>query len=44
LRHRPTPQIVADAVDHVRLFQPNGFAIEINQFQELLATEFQRLN
>jgi predicted phage terminase large subunit-like protein len=44
LLHRPTPQIVADGVEHVRLFQPEGFAVEINQFQELLAAEFQRVS
>jgi predicted phage terminase large subunit-like protein len=43
LKHRPTPQIVADGVEHVRLFQPLGFAIETNQFQELLMAEFQRV-
>ena len=43
LQHRPTPQIVADGVEHARLFQPDGFAIEINQFQQLLAAEFQRV-
>ena len=43
LKHRPTPQIVADGVEHVRLFQPMGFAIETNQFQELLMAEFQRV-
>jgi predicted phage terminase large subunit-like protein len=43
LLHRPTPQIVADGVEHARAFQPEGFAVEINQFQELLAAEFQRV-
>jgi predicted phage terminase large subunit-like protein len=43
LQFRPTPQVVADGVEHVRLFKPEGFAIEINQFQELLVAEFQRL-
>jgi predicted phage terminase large subunit-like protein len=43
LRHRPAPQVVADGVEHVRLFQPEGFAIEINQFQELLAAELRRV-
>jgi predicted phage terminase large subunit-like protein len=42
LQYRPTPQIVADGVEHVRLFKPEGFAIETNQFQELLCAEFQR--
>jgi predicted phage terminase large subunit-like protein len=43
LQFRPTPQVVADAVEHVRLFKPDGFAVEINQFQELLVAEFNRL-
>jgi predicted phage terminase large subunit-like protein len=43
LKHRPAPQIVADGVEHVRQFCPDGFAIEINQFQELLAAEFERV-
>jgi predicted phage terminase large subunit-like protein len=43
LRHRPTPQVVADGVEHVRRFRPDGFALEVNQFQELLAAEFQRV-
>jgi predicted phage terminase large subunit-like protein len=34
---------VADGVEHIRLFKPEGFAVEINQFQELLVAEFQRL-
>jgi predicted phage terminase large subunit-like protein len=42
LKRRPTPQIVADGVEHVRLFRPAGFAIEVNQFQELLAPDFVR--
>jgi hypothetical protein len=40
---RPAPQIVVDGVEHVRLFQPEGFAIEINQFQELLCADFKRV-
>jgi hypothetical protein len=43
LQRRPTPQIVADGVEMARAFQPDGFAIEVNQFQELLAAEFQRV-
>jgi predicted phage terminase large subunit-like protein len=41
LKHRPTPQVVADGVEHVRQFRPEGMAVEINQFQELLVAEFQ---
>src|SRR5260370_10432057 len=41
LQRRPTPQIVADGVEMVRQFRPDGFAIEVNQFQELLAADFQ---
>jgi predicted phage terminase large subunit-like protein len=43
LQRRPTPQLIADSVEMVRLFHPDGFCIEINQFQELLAAEFWRL-
>jgi predicted phage terminase large subunit-like protein len=43
LQRRPTPQIVADGVEMVRQFRPDGFAIEINQFQELLTADFQRV-
>src|SRR5262249_41953023 len=39
LAHRPTPQVVDDGVEHVRQFRPDGFAIEINQFQELMAAD-----
>jgi predicted phage terminase large subunit-like protein len=42
LQRRPTPQIVADGVEMVRHFQPDGFAIEANQFQELLCADFFR--
>jgi predicted phage terminase large subunit-like protein len=35
---------VADGVELVRQFRPDGFAIEINQFQELLVAEFQRVS
>jgi predicted phage terminase large subunit-like protein len=42
LQRRPTPQIVADGVEMIRQFRPDGFAIETNQFQELLAADFQR--
>ena len=44
LERRPTEQIVSDGIDHAQLYGPwlHGFAIEINQFQELLVGEFQR--
>jgi predicted phage terminase large subunit-like protein len=42
LQRRPTSHMVADAVEVVRQFQPDGFAVEVNQFQELLCVEFQR--
>ena len=41
LARRPTPQIVADGVELLRRFQPDAFAVETNQFQDLLATEFE---
>lgn len=37
---RPAEKIVADGVKIYREFKPNGFAIETNQFQELLADRF----
>lgn len=40
LKRRNTEQIVADGVEHVRLWQPERFGIETNQFQELLAPLF----
>jgi len=46
MARRPTPQIVSDGVELCRLFRPDAFGIEANQFQDLLAgqfeTEFQR--
>jgi len=42
LQCRPTPQIIAEGIEHVRQSQPDGFALETNQFQELLAAEFER--
>ncbi len=39
LRRRPTPQIVADAVELCRTFRPDVFGVETNQFQDLLAGE-----
>jgi len=41
LRRRPTPQIVADGVEICSQFQPDAFAIEANQFQDLLGGEFE---
>lgn len=41
LARRPTPQIVADGVELYRRFGPDLFAVEANQFQDLLAGEFQ---
>ena len=40
LERRPTPQIVIDGVRLYRRFKPDLFAIETNQFQELLASHF----
>lgn len=37
LARRPTPQMVTDAVECYRQFQPDVFGIEANQFQDLLA-------
>ncbi len=46
LARRPTPQIVADAVELFKRFRPHVFGVEANQFQELLAgqleSEFRR--
>ena len=41
LARRSTPQIVADGVEIYRRFQPDAFGVESNQFQDLLAGEFQ---
>jgi predicted phage terminase large subunit-like protein len=41
LARRPTPQIVADGVELYRRFRPDALGIESNQFQELLAGEFE---
>jgi predicted phage terminase large subunit-like protein len=41
LRRRPTPQIVADGVELFRRFRPDVFGVEANQFQDLLAGEFE---
>ncbi len=40
LARRPTPQLVADGVRHMREFRPDVFGVEANQYQELLAGEF----
>ncbi len=40
LARRPTPRMVADGVALYRRFQPDGFTIEANQYQELLGREF----
>ncbi|NLX97664.1 MAG: phage terminase large subunit [Rhodopirellula sp.] len=37
---RPTPQIIADGVEHYLQFHPDAFAVESNQYQELLGAEF----
>ena len=41
LARRPTPQIVADGVELYRNFRPDVFGVEANQFQELLAGQFE---
>jgi predicted phage terminase large subunit-like protein len=41
LKRRPTPQIVADGVELYRRFRPDIFGVEANQFQDLLAGEFE---
>ena len=43
LRRLTVPVIAETALELNRLFKPDGFAIETNQFQELLATEIMRL-
>jgi len=40
LQRRPSPQIVADGVELVRLHRPDALGVESNQFQELLAEQF----
>lgn len=44
LERRPTPRIVEDGFEHYRGFPCEGFGIETNQYQELLATEFGRVS
>ena len=41
LKRRATPQIVADGVELFRRFRPDVFGVEANQFQDLLAGEFE---
>ena len=41
MARRPTPQMVADGVEIYRQFKPHVFGVEANQFQELLAPEFE---
>ncbi len=41
LTRKPTPQIVADSVDRIATFRPDAFGVETNQFQDLLAGEFE---
>ena len=41
MARRPTPQMVADGVEIYRQFKPHIFGVEANQFQELLAPEFE---
>ena len=42
VKRRPIADIVSAGVEHCKEFHPEGFAIETNQFQELLVTEFVR--
>src|SRR5262249_36543119 len=39
LQRRTVEQIVEDAIEHQHQFQADVFAVEANQFQELLATQ-----
>jgi predicted phage terminase large subunit-like protein len=41
LARRPVAQIVADGAALVERFRPDAFGVEVNQFQELLAAEFE---
>jgi predicted phage terminase large subunit-like protein len=41
LARRPTPAMVADGAEWFRRFQPDLFGVEANQFQDLLAGEFE---
>lgn len=42
LARRPIPRMVEEGVAHLAAFRPQAFALEVNQFQELLIGEFQR--
>ncbi|MCL2119919.1 MAG: hypothetical protein FWH27_15990 [Planctomycetaceae bacterium] len=42
LARRPVPEIVDACVDHYKMFRPDVFGIETNQFQELLCDHFAR--
>jgi predicted phage terminase large subunit-like protein len=42
MARRPTQRIVEDGVALIAEFRPDAFGVEANQFQELLAAEFQR--
>ena len=41
LARRPTPAMVADGAEWFRRFRPDVFGVEANQFQDLLAGEFE---
>ena len=41
LARRPTPQMVADGTEWFRRHRPDVFGVEANQFQDLLAGEFE---
>jgi predicted phage terminase large subunit-like protein len=41
LGRRPTPEIVATGAEWFRRFQPDVFGVESNQFQDLLAGQFE---
>jgi predicted phage terminase large subunit-like protein len=41
LARRPTPEMVAAGAEWFRRFRPDVFAVEANQFQDLLAGEFE---
>lgn len=43
LERRPVSQIVEDGLELYRCHQPKAWAVEVNQFQSLLATEIKRL-
>jgi len=42
LARRPTEDLVAAGVEHCRQFRPDAFGVETNQFQDLLAGEFEQ--